>query len=72
MSDTLMQQLDKMRNDKLTIGKHKGRTYFEVYQNDKPYVSWVKSLDDPKFELAKFKTFVGFMTMIENSDGPHE
>lgn len=42
----------------LQAGKFKGRTYEDVYKNEKFYTNWVKSLENPTGDLFKFKQYV--------------
>ncbi|SCP04929.1 DNA helicase, putative [Plasmodium ovale] len=41
-----------------TFGKYKGKTFEEVFEKHKSYVSWVKNLDNPKGSLIEFKNYV--------------
>ncbi|VWU48171.1 DNA helicase, putative [Hepatocystis sp. ex Piliocolobus tephrosceles] len=40
------------------FGKHKGKTFEEVFKNDKSYITWVKNLEKPTGLLMEFKNYV--------------
>lgn len=40
------------------FGKHNGKTYEEVFEKDKSYVTWVKNLETPTGSLIHFKEYV--------------
>ncbi|AFZ81725.1 helicase family member protein [Theileria equi strain WA] len=41
-----------------TFGKHRGRTFLDVYNNDVNYVNWMKSLSDPSDKVLEFCNFI--------------
>ena len=59
---------DKPKNPKplglftINFGKHKGKTYKEIYENDKNYVKYIVTLKDDKY-IKKIKQY--FLSRIE-------
>lgn len=41
-----------------SIGKHSGRTFHDVFANDKSYVSWAKKTDGSSGQIAEFRDYV--------------
>lgn len=42
----------------MQVGKHKGRTFEDIFKNEKAYVSWVKTKDDATGPLLVFRQYV--------------
>ncbi len=44
-------------NEQLRVGKFKGRTYQDVFNSEKNYVTWALGLPGPSGEMLKFQTY---------------
>ncbi|EAN32240.1 SNF2 family protein [Theileria parva strain Muguga] len=51
-----------------SFGKHKGRTFMYVYNNDVGYVNWIRSLPDPSGKLLEFLNFTKQYEMCKSPE----
>eukprot|EP00746_Dinoflagellata_sp_MGD_P001649 gnl/MRDRNA2_/MRDRNA2_103120_c0_seq1.p1 gnl/MRDRNA2_/MRDRNA2_103120_c0~~gnl/MRDRNA2_/MRDRNA2_103120_c0_seq1.p1 ORF type:complete len:1001 (-),score=242.34 gnl/MRDRNA2_/MRDRNA2_103120_c0_seq1:243-3245(-) len=40
-----------------SIGKHRGKTFCEVFESEKGYVTWAEKLDDPSPQILEFRSY---------------
>uniref|UniRef100_A0A3B0N253 DEAD-box family helicase, putative n=1 Tax=Theileria annulata TaxID=5874 RepID=A0A3B0N253_THEAN len=51
-----------------SFGKHKGRTFMYVYNNDSGYVNWIRSLPEPSGKLLEFLDFAKKYEMCKSPE----
>ncbi|XP_953510.1 DEAD-box family helicase, putative [Theileria annulata] len=51
-----------------SFGKHKGRTFMYVYNNDSSYVNWIRSLPEPSGKLLEFLDFAKKYEMCKSPE----
>jgi hypothetical protein len=67
--DEKPQETKPMGEMVLNFGRHKGKTYDYIYENDKQYVKWVITSKDSEKYVKKIK---GYFTERIQQDYPEE
>jgi hypothetical protein len=57
MDKQLEQEEKPMGETVMTFGRHKGKTYDYIYDNDKQYVKWVITSKDSEKYVKKIKAY---------------
>lgn len=56
----------------LEFGKHKGRTFKDVYTSEPDYVNWVRGLESASGRMAQFKDYINTCIVLERKGKAEE
>lgn len=66
-----MNVLNIMDNWNFNFGKHKGKTFEEIYTNEKGYTEWILNLVE-KEDKTDNKTFNSFVEYVHKKRNPKQ